>query len=116
MYKKVLVVMLAIVMVFTMTPVVAFADGEMHTVTLKHVDENGFLMEEQPYFEIEVGINESLDAAMEANDYWYEEPVILGYNCNWVKGYFDFEKFGEDLLEMEQYYELRDGRVVYLNY
>ena len=86
MYKKVLVVMLAIVMVFTMTPVVAFADGEMHTVTLKHVDENGFLMEEQPYFEIEVGINESLDAAMEANDYWYEEPVILGYNCNWVKG------------------------------
>ena len=47
-----------------------------------------------------------------------EEAESLGYveRGSWSERYFDFEKFGEDLLEEEQYYELRDGRVVYLNY
>ena len=47
-----------------------------------------------------------------------EEAESLGYveRGSWAERYFDFEKFGDDLLEEEQYYELRDGRVVYLNY
>ena len=49
----------------------------------------------------------------------YEEAYSLGYvnnNDSIAERYFDFERFGEDLLEEEQYVELNDGRVVYLNY
>ena len=52
-------------------------------------------------------------------DLGYEEADALGYidNRNSVMArYFDFEKFGEDLLEEEQYMQLSDGRCVYLNY
>ena len=52
-------------------------------------------------------------------DLGYEEAWSLGYisnNDSVVERYFDFEKFGEDLLEEEQYVELKDGRVVYLMY
>lgn len=51
-------------------------------------------------------------------DLGYEEAYSLGYvERNSVsERYFDFEKFGEDLLEEEQYLELNDGRCVYLNY
>lgn len=47
-----------------------------------------------------------------------EEAEALDYveRGSWMEHYFDFEKFGEDLLGNEQYYELQDGRVVYLNY
>lgn len=46
-----------------------------------------------------------------------EEAYSLGYvqRNTVVERYFDFEKFGEDLLEDEPYHELNDGRVVYLN-
>lgn len=49
-----------------------------------------------------------------------EEAWQLGYVS--LKGnepkdrYFDYEKFGEDLLENESYLELDDGRIVRLNY
>ena len=36
--------------------------------------------------------------------------------AQFAKPYFDYEKFGEDLLEDENYFELSDGRVVTLNY
>lgn len=51
-------------------------------------------------------------------DLGYEEAYSLGYvERNSVsERYFDFDQFGKDLLEEEQYIELNDGRVVYLNY
>lgn len=51
-------------------------------------------------------------------DLGYEEAYGLGYvNRNTVvERYFDFEKFGNDLLEEEQYIKLNDGRCVCLNY
>ena len=59
--------------------------------------------------------------------YIYSNTSELGYdeafNLGYIKPgdviserYFDYEEFGEDLLEEEQYMELSDGRVVYLNY
>lgn len=49
----------------------------------------------------------------------YEEAYGCGYisndNCI-VERYFDFEEFGEDLLEDECYIQLNDGRIVTLNY
>lgn len=33
-----------------------------------------------------------------------------------LENYIDYEKFGEDLLEREEYFQLEDGRVVRLNY
>ena len=46
-----------------------------------------------------------------------EEAYSLGYveRNTVVERYFDFEKFGEDLLEDECFHQLDDGRVVYLN-
>lgn len=55
----------------------------------------------------------------DAYDLGYEEAYSLGYVDNRnsiVERYFDFEKFGEDLLEEERYIQLNDGRCVYLNY
>ena len=55
----------------------------------------------------------------DACDLGYEEAYALGYvdtRNSIVERYFDFEKFGEDLLEEEQYMQLNDGRCVYLNY
>lgn len=51
-------------------------------------------------------------------DLGYEEAYSLGYvdNNSVAERYFDFEKFGEDLLEEEQYMQLNDGRCVCLNY
>lgn len=49
----------------------------------------------------------------------YDEAFDLGYikpGDVISERYFDYEKFGEDLLEEEQYMELSDGRVVCLNY
>lgn len=34
----------------------------------------------------------------------------------WLENYFDFGRFGEDLLDNDQYLLLEDGRVVYLMY
>lgn len=45
-----------------------------------------------------------------------EEAEQLGYVTKENERYFDYEKFGEDLLEGEQYLELSDGKIVYLNY
>lgn len=51
-------------------------------------------------------------------DLGYSEAYSLGYvdSNSVVERYFDFEKFGEDLLEEEQYVQLNDGRCVCLNY
>ena len=52
-------------------------------------------------------------------DLGYEEADSLGYvdsRNSIVARYFDFEQFGEDLLNEEQYMQLNDGRCVYLNY
>ena len=48
----------------------------------------------------------------------YEEAYNFGYiqRNSPMENYFDFEKFGEDLLEEEQYLRLDDGRCVFLNY
>lgn len=54
-----------------------------------------------------------------SSDLGYEEAWSLGYIKNGdtiAERYFDYEKFGEDLLEDENYLELDDGRVVSLNY
>ena len=48
-----------------------------------------------------------------------EEAWSMGYvkmNDSIMDRYFDFEKFGEDLLEEERYLELNDGRCICLNY
>lgn len=54
----------------------------------------------------------------DAYDLGYEEAYSCGYidRNSIVERYFDFEKFGEDLLEEEQYTQLNDGKCVYLNY
>ena len=55
----------------------------------------------------------------DTEDLGYEEAYSLGFVDNKnsiVERYFNFEKFGEDLLGEEQYLELADGRCVYLNY
>lgn len=52
-------------------------------------------------------------------DLGYEEAFNFGYidnNDSVASRYFDFEKFGEDLKEEEQYCELSDGRIVSLCY
>lgn len=51
-------------------------------------------------------------------DLGYDEAYGLGYidRDSVVERYFDFEKFGEDLLNEEQYIQLSDDRCVYLNY
>lgn len=58
----------------------------------------------------------------------YDDAYDLGYDmasgCGYIgrenehimERYFDFGKFGEDLLDDYDYYELSDGRVVSLNY
>jgi hypothetical protein len=59
--------------------------------------------------------------------YVYEDTYDLGYETAWscgyvsnkdsiVERYFDFEKFGEDLLQEESYMQLSDGRCVSLCY
>lgn len=45
-----------------------------------------------------------------------EEAESLGYVTKENERYFDYNKFGEDLLEAEQYLELPNGNIVYLNY
>lgn len=45
-----------------------------------------------------------------------EEAESLGYVTKENERYFNYEKFGEDLLEGEQYLELPNGNIVYLNY
>lgn len=51
-------------------------------------------------------------------DLGYEEAYSCGYveRDSIAERYFDFEKFGEDLLEDERYIQLNDGRCVCLNY
>lgn len=49
----------------------------------------------------------------------YEEAFSFGYIKSGdmiSEKYFDYKKFGEDLLEDNEYFELSDGRVVTLNY
>lgn len=45
-----------------------------------------------------------------------EEAEQLGYVTKENERYFNYEKFGEDLLENEQYQELPDGRIIYYMY
>lgn len=45
-----------------------------------------------------------------------EEAEQLGYVTEWNERYFNYEKFGEDLLESENYLELSNGRIAVLNY
>lgn len=55
----------------------------------------------------------------DAADLGYDEALDFGYirrDDPISMRYFDYEKFGEDLLEEERYVELRDGRVVCLSY
>jgi hypothetical protein len=54
----------------------------------------------------------------DVEDLGYEEAWNLGYiqRDSPMERYFDFEKFGEDLLEDECYMQLSDGRCVTLNY
>lgn len=56
----------------------------------------------------------------DSSDLGYEEAWELGYIKNGdsiSERYFNYEKFGEDLVnECERYVELDDGRVVCLNY
>ena len=54
----------------------------------------------------------------DAYDLGYEEAWSFGYieHNSLMERYFDFEKFGEDLLENEEYMQLSDGRCVTLNY
>lgn len=54
----------------------------------------------------------------DAEDLGYEEAWSLGYiqHNSPMERYFDFEKFGEDLLDSETYMQLSDGRCVTLNY
>lgn len=55
----------------------------------------------------------------DAYDLGYEEAWSLGYvdnNDSIVSRYFDFEAFGEDLKNDEDYCELADGRIVSLSY
>lgn len=46
----------------------------------------------------------------------YDEAESMGYVNRDNDRYFDYETFGEDLLNSENYLELEDGRVVMLSY
>lgn len=56
----------------------------------------------------------------DAYDLGYETASSCGYmdrnNESVMERYFDFEQFGEDLTDDYDYYELKDGRIVSLNY
>ena len=54
----------------------------------------------------------------DVEDLGYEEAWSFGYiqRDSPMEKYFDFEKFGEDLLDSETYMQLSDGRCVTLNY
>ena len=55
----------------------------------------------------------------DSEDLGYEEAYSLGYindNDSIASRYFDYEQFGKDLLNDENYLELSDGRVVSLMY
>jgi hypothetical protein len=55
----------------------------------------------------------------DTSDLGYEEAFSLGYidfSDSIQSKYFNYEKFGEDLLEEDQYHQLDDGRIVYLSY
>lgn len=56
------------------------------------------------------------DAYDLGNETAHSRGYINGSNVDVMERYFDFEKFGEDLLDDYDYYELKDGRVVSLNY
>lgn len=47
-----------------------------------------------------------------------DEAYALGYveSGSFIEKYFDFESFGEDLIDGERYYELEFGRLVVYNY
>jgi hypothetical protein len=45
-----------------------------------------------------------------------EEAESMGYVNKQNERYFDYDKFGSDLLENDSYLELPDGRIVYLCY
>jgi uncharacterized protein YneR len=45
-----------------------------------------------------------------------EEAESLGYVTKENERWFDYEKFGEDLLEEERYVELSNGKIAVLNY
>jgi hypothetical protein len=53
---------------------------------------------------------DSIDEASE------DEAEQLGFVTKENEIYFDYEKFGADMLEEEQYIELTNGKVAYLNY
>lgn len=46
----------------------------------------------------------------------YDEAESMGYVNRGNDRYFDYEAFGEDLLNSEDYLELEDGRIVELSY
>lgn len=56
----------------------------------------------------------------DAHDCGYEEAINLGYVDNKdpiATRYFDFEQFGQDLVDWnDSYLKLDNGRIVYLNY
>ena len=109
MFKKLLVVMMAFMMVFSMMPLAAFAEGQTHTVTFKYVDEEGVLGDEQPYFFIEVKDGQSLDEAMEEQNHYLEDFAMLGYNNDWIKG-------TESEVDGKTKVTFREGPGVSLNY
>lgn len=52
----------------------------------------------------------------DASDLGYEEAFSLGYikEGDFIsENYFDYEKYGNDLLEEDQYFALDDGRCIY---
>ena len=53
----------------------------------------------------------------DVEEFGYEEACSLGCVNNEIsRKYFDYKRFGEDLLEDDTYVELDDGRIVALNY
>lgn len=115
-----------------LTSIIEKLESEENTELFEQIIE-----EEKEYLMDEYGFYEE-DVEQIFNEYYldYRDRGIVGcvfddtydlgyeeaYSCGYIERnsvserYFDFEKFGEDLLEEEQYIQLNDGRCVYLNY
>lgn len=119
---------------FDYTEIIHKLESEENEIIFKKVqeEEKEYLMEEYRFNEddIEYIFNEyylgykdrGIVGCVYQDEYdlGYEEVAQLGIVSrgyeNLAERYFDFEQFGEDLLEEEQYCQLKDGRIVYLNY
>lgn len=113
-----------------LTNIINKLESEENKVLFKQV-----IQEEREFLEAEYSLNdEDIDCILNNYNLDYQDRGILGrvfediseaaedeakelgYVTEQNERYFNYESFGEDLLEGEQYLKLPSGRIAYLNY